>query len=636
MGSIAKHIRQSLSMKLSLGILLMAVPIFVVSLGLLYVQSRNYVKKAATDHANSVLNTTMLRINRFMNTVETATDINDWEITENLDPDSLLAYSRYIVMLNGNIDGCSISTEPNVFPTYGRYFSAYTVREPDTITTVIEQEYEYFQKIWYKTPRVLDEPCWVVYYDDVDSLDLVLDGMIASYGKPLYTADKKFVGVISTDLTLLHLSRVISEEQPYKDSYFMMTGEEGRYYIHPDTTQLFTHTIFSDADPSKNPDIFALGHEMTTGHQGNMSVNINGERCLVSYQPVPGTNWSLALVCPERSILWSYNRLGFIIGPLIIIGLLLILFFCFTIVTQAIRPLNKLANKIQRIAEGHFDELIKKTHYTDALGTLQNSFQAMQESINRHMDDIQKMNDESARRNEELVHTSKLAEEASKQKSLFIQNVSHQVRTPLNIIMGFAQVLHESKSALPYEEAKSITDMMKHNSMMLERMSLMLFDSSARGTTEELYANKNEEIYCNETVRECLAEILENYPSLPVTFESDVPDDFTIHTNSLYLKRSIRELIYNAVKYADGKRIVIRIQERASKIRFVIEDTGPGIPEDYRDLMFESFTKVNDLSEGLGLGLPLAKRHMRNLGGDLILDEKYKDGCRFIIELPKK
>ena len=385
-----------------------------------------------------------------------------------------------------------------------------------------------------------------------------------------------------------------------------------------------------------HPDIVALGHEMTAGHQGNMSVNINGERCLVSYQPVPGTNWSLALVCPERSILWSYNRLGFIIGPLIIIGLLLILFFCFTIVTQAIRPLNKLANKIQRIAEGHFDELIKKTHYTDALGTLQNSFQAMQESINRHMDDIQKMNDESARRNEELVHTSKLAEEASKQKSLFIQNVSHQVRTPLNIIMGFAQVLHESKSALPYEEAKSITDMMKHNSMMLERMSLMLFDSSARGTTEELYANKNEEIYCNETVRECLAEILENYPSLPVTFESDVPDDFTIHTNSLYLKRSIRELIYNAVKYADGKRIVIRIQERASKIRFVIEDTGPGIPEDYRDLMFESFTKVNDLSEGLGLGLPLAKRHMRNLGGDLILDEKYKDGCRFIIELPKK
>ena len=636
MRSIVRHIRQSLSMKLSLGILLMAVPIFVISLGILFVQSRNYVKKEATDHANSVLNTTMHRICRFMNTVETATDINDWEITENLQPDSLLALSRYIVSLNGNIDGCSISAEPNVFPKYGRYFSAYTVREPDTITTVIEQEYEYFQKIWYKTPRVLDRPCWVVYYDDVDSLDLVLDGMIASYGKPLYTADKKFVGVISTDLALLHLSRVISGERPYEDSYFMMTGDEGRYYIHPDTTQLFTHTIFSDADPNKNPDIFALGHEMTAGHQGNMSVVINGERCLVSYMPVRGTNWSLALVCPERSVLRSYNRLGFIIGPLIIIGLLLILMFCFTTVGQVIRPINNLAKKIQRIAEGHFDEKIKKTHYTDALGTLQNSFHAMQESTIRHMDDIQKMNDEAARRNEELVRTSKLAEEANKQKSLFIQNVSHQVRTPLNIIMGFAQLLRESKSVLPHEEAKSITDMMKHNSMMLERMSLMLFDSSARGTTEELYANKNEEFLCNEGIRECIGDVLKNYPDLPITFESDVLDDYTIHTNIIYLKRTIRELIYNAVKYSDGKHFVVRLLDKVSKIHIVIEDTGPGIPEDYRDLMFEPFMKVNDLSEGLGLGLPLGKRHMRNLGGDLILDEKYKDGCRLIIKLPKK
>ena len=636
MRTIVQHIRQSLSMKLSLGILLMAVPIFIVSLGVLYVQSRNYVKKEATDHANSVLNTTMLRISRFMNTIETATNINDWEIAENFQPDSLLTYSRYIVALNGNIDGCSISAEPNMFPKYGRYFSAYTVREKDTITTVVEQEYEYFQKIWYKTPRVLDEPCWVVYYDDVDSLDVVLDGMIASYGKPLYNAEKHFVGIISTDLALLHLSKVISEEQPYEDSYFMMTGEEGRYYIHPDTTQLFTHTIFSDADPHKNSDIFALGHEMTAGHQGNMSVVLNGECCLVSYQPVPGTNWSLALVCPERSVLRSYNRLSYIIGPLTIIGLLLILMFSFTTVTQAIRPINKLAKKIQRIAEGHFDEMIKKTHYTDALGRLQNSFHAMQESTNHHINDIQKMNDEAARRNEELMRTSKLAEEANKQKSLFIQNVSHQVRTPLNIIMGFAQVLRESKSVLSYEEAKSITDMMKHNSLMLGRMSLMLFDSSARGTTEELYADKNEELFCNECIRECISEVLKNHPDLPITFESEVPDDFSIHTNILYLKRTIRELIYNAEKYSDRQHFVVRILERISTICFIVEDIGPGIPEEQRDLMFEPFNKINDLSEGLGLGLPLAKRHVRNLGGDLTLDDKYKDGCRFIIELPKK
>jgi signal transduction histidine kinase len=623
-------------MKLSLGILLMAVPIFILSLGILFIQSRKMVKQEAMEHANSVLSTTMYRITRFMNNVETSTNINDWEVTKYLNPDSLLAYSRYIVMLNGNVDGCSISTEPNIFPKYGRYFSTYTVREKDTVTTVIEEEYEYFQKIWYKQPRVLEKPCWVVYYDESDSLELTLDGMIASYSKPLYNDEKQFVGVISTDLSLIHLSKVISTEKPYPDSYFMMIGDEGRYFVHPDSTLLFTHTIFSDADPQKNADIISLGHEMTTGKRGNMTINLNGETCLVSYEPVPGTNWSLALVCPERSVLKNYNKLGLIIGPLIIIGLMLILLFSSVTVANVIRPINKLAKKLQRIAEGHYDEKIKKSHYQDALGRLQNSFALMQESLNRHVSDIQQTNEETTRRNEELVRTSELAKEADKQKSLFIQNVSHQVRTPLNIIMGFAQVLRESKSILPEEEAKSITDMMKHNAMMLDRMSQMLFDSSAKGVTEELYATRDDEVVCNEIARESISYTQEQYPDLPLTFETDLADDFCIHTNPLYLMRSVRELLYNAAKYSDRENVKLRVTETAKTVRYICEDTGPGIAEENQDLMFKLFTKVNDLSEGLGLGLPLAKRHAHNLGGDLTLDTSYTAGCRFIFEVPKK
>lgn len=635
MHSILRHIRQSLSWKLSLGIVLMAIPIFVLSLGILFEESRNKVKKEAIEHARSVLNTTMQRIDRYMNSVETATDINGWEVTNNLTPDSLLAYSRFIVTLNGYIDGCSISTEPNVFPKYGKYFSAYTVREPDTITTVIEEEYEYFEKIWYKTPHLLGKPCWVVYYDESDSLALTLDGMIASYSKPLYDEQKRFVGVISTDLSLLHLSKVISAEKPYPGSYFMMTGEEGSYYVHPDTAQLFTHTIFSDADPRKQADLIALGHEMTTGKQGDMRVVINGEPCLVSYQPVPDTKWSLALVCPERSVLQSYNRLGYMISPLIVIGLLTILLFSSVTVARSIRPINKLVKKIQSIAEGHFDEQIKKSRYHDALGWLQNSFATMQKSLNRHVSDIQQMNEEAARRNEELVRTSELAKEADRQKSLFIQNVSHQVRTPLNIIMGFAQVLRESKNVLPVEEARGIIDMMKHNVMTLDRMALMLFDSSARGATEELYANKDELVACNEMARESIRLTQEMYPEMDVFFLTDLPDDFYIHTSLRYLMLSLRELLHNAAKHSDGGNVLLRVSEIGSMVRFIVEDTGSGIPEPEINRLFELFTKINDLSEGLGLGLPLTKRHITNLGGEVFLDSSYQMGCRFIIQLPK-
>ena len=635
MRSIIRHIRQSLSWKLSLGILLMAMPIFLLSIGILYEQSKERIKEEAMKHAASVLNTQMQRIHRAMNIVETATDVNDWEVTANLDPNSILAYSRFIVMLNSQIDGCSISAEPNTFPKYGRHFSVYTVREGDSVTTVIEEPYDYFEKIWYKKPHLEGKPCWVAYYDESDSLELTLDGMISSYSKPLYDADKHFVGVISTDLSLIRLSKMITEEVPFPDSYFVMTGEEGRYYVHPDSTKLFNKTIFSDIDPQQNADIFALGYEMTTGKQGSMSVRVNGIRYMVCYQPIPGTPSSLALVCPEWSILQGYNRLNYIIGPLILLGLLFILLYCSVTVAHAVHPLYRLTSKLHRIAEGHYDEQIPPSRYHDVVGRLQNSFASMQESLSRHVSDIQQMHAEMEQRNEELARTSEQAREADRQKSLFIQNVSHQIRTPLNIIMGFAQVLEESNGMLPEEETKSITDMMKHNAQMLDRMVLMLSDSSIRGSMQELYANRNEVVSCNEVASECIGYTNKMFPQLPVEFVTDVPDDFSITTSHLYLMRSIRELLYNAAKYSDGQNILIRVTEMGSNVRFVVQDTGPGIEEEMAGRMFEMFTKVNDISEGLGLGLALARRHIRNLGGEMFLDLDYHDGCRFVIELPK-
>ena len=635
MNNVIRHICQSLSWKLSLGILLMAIPIFVLSIGFLFIHSRNKVKKEATMHAASVVNTTMQHITRYMGIVETATDVNDWEVTANLDPDSLLAYSRNIVLLNGHIDGCSISTEPDVFPRYGRHFSAYTVRDADTVTTVIEEPYEYFEKIWYKKPHLEGKPCWVVYYDESDSLALTLDGMIASYSKPLYNAEKHFVGVISTDLSLLRLSKVITSETPYEGSYFMMTGEEGRYFLHPDTAQLFTNTIYSDATPQENVDIFALGHEMTTGKTGSMSVRINGEKCLVSYRAVPGTNWSLALVSPERSILRNYNRMNYIIAPLFIIGLVLVLLFSSITVAHAILPLYKLARNLQRITAGHYDEQIARSPRRDVVSRLQDSFATMQASLNEHVNDIRQMNEEASRRNEELVRTSELAKASNQQKTLFIQNVSHQIRTPLNIIMGFAQVLKENMSLMPEEETRSITDMMRHNTMLLNRMVLMLADCSARGTTQELYANKDEVVSCVEVAQESIAKARENFPNLDYRLTVDLPDDFSINSNRHYLLISICELLYNAANYSTGGYASLQVTEYLSKVRFIVEDEGPGIPEEECGRMFEMFTKVNDLSEGLGLGLALTRRHIRNLGGDVYHDEIYTKGCRMIIELPK-
>ena len=131
------NIRKSFSSKLSLTVLLLSVPIFLISMGLLFTQSRQMIRKEAMGRANSVLNVTMQRMKRNINIIETATNANVLYVEEHLHPDSIFELTRFIVLLNPNIDGCSISMEPDIFPEYGRYFSAYTIRERrDTLSNV--------------------------------------------------------------------------------------------------------------------------------------------------------------------------------------------------------------------------------------------------------------------------------------------------------------------------------------------------------------------------------------------------------------------------------------------------------------------------------------------------------------------
>ena len=636
-------IKRSLSLKLSLGIVLLAAPTFVLALGILFLQSRYFIRQEATERATSMLSLTIQRVRNYMSAVETSTNSNTWLIEENFNPDSLLAISHRIVRLNRHAQSCSISVEPGSFPQYGRYFSVYAVNEGDTIISVRETEYDYFEKFWYRNPVDSGKACWVdPFYEHSEGL-IDQNEAFATYCKPFYQKGGKVAGVISVDLSFSKLAETISStNQTYPNAYFMLLRGDGRYFIHPDTTRLFRKTIFNEADPNEHADWIALGYEMTAGKQGNAHIIVNHQVCHVCYGPVPGTNWSLALICPDGDILKNYHELIYIIIALIVIGLLIILWLCNRVVSQAILPLNQLLNMSQKIADGHHEEVIPISNRLDVIGQLQNSFAMMQESLQIHMGSIRQTTKETQKRNEELVRAMKMAEVAVKQKTLFIQNVSHQIRTPLNIIQGFANVLRDSlspsekeKNALSEEELANITEMMKHNASHLNRMVLMLYDSSEIGTSKEVLSHRNDQVSCNELSRECISFTYSHFPNLSIRFETELSDAECIQTNHLYLMRTLRELLYNSAKYSDGKHITLYVSQTETTIRFIVEDVGPGLPKDLQDLIFKPFIKVDDLSEGLGLGLPLSKRHAISLGGDLLFDTTYTKGCRAIIEIPK-
>ena len=629
------NIRKSFSTKLSVALLILAAPIFVISLGVLFTQSRKMIRNEAIGHASSVLNATMQQLNRHFLTIETATNANLWQVEQVFTPDSLLYFANRIVSLNPHIDGCSISAEPDMFPQYGRYFSAYSVRKADSVTTVIEEPYDYFNKVWYKTPHQLRDACWVAYYDEVDSLELTLDGMLASYCKPLYNANSAFVGVISTDLSLLRLSHEMSAMKPYPHSYFMLIDENGRYLVHPDSTLLFKQTIFTGADTRKQADQIVLGHEMTSGKRGNMMVNMDGADCIVCYQPVPGTKWSLAIVCPDSDVMEGYHRLIYIVVSLLVLGLLVIILLSHRAMAHTIRPLYELLDKTQSITAGNMDVTIPRTTRIDVIGRLQNSFAQMLESLNYHMKSVRFVSDQTRQRNEELLQATRMAQEADRQKTTFIQNVTHQIRTPLNIIMGFAQVLSDAGSGnLSDDDLKNVTDTMNHNATQLNRMVQMLFDSSDSGLNEEMNCDKTDTLLCVQEAHQAADVVRQRYPGVSISIQSQLADDFSVLTNRTYFMHALLELMYNAAKYSDGKHVELQVSADEAMVSFAVQDQGNGIPEAEVEHLFKFFTKVDDLSEGLGLGLPLTKRHAQNLGGDVVLDTTYHGGCRFILTIP--
>ena len=189
--------------------------------------------------------------------------------------------------------------------------------------------------------------------------------------------------------------------------------------------------------------------------------------------------------------------------------------------------------------------------------------------------------------------------------------------------------------AISKDEVANIAGMMKHNSAHLNRMLLMLYDSSDTGISEEKKLRRDEPVSPNKVARECIEHTLSHFPGLSIRFETDLDDSFRIHSNHLYLMRTLRELLYNSAKYSDKQHIALFVNKTSTTVRFIAQDKGPGLPEEAHDLVFNPFTKVDDLSEGLGLGLPLSKRHAKSLGGDLILDTSYHEGCRFILEVPR-
>lgn len=628
-------IQKKLSLKLGLSISLVVAIIFMVSGSILFVLIKDYVREAAILRATQILDDTSLHMTAILKEVETATDEVAFKLSNKMDPDIIVKETRDRLNMNPHFFSCSISMEPYFFKEYGKYYSIYSVKTGDSIHTARygSDDFSYFDLDWYKRPKDMKRGCWIDPFFNANPESDYTPELITSYSRPFYDVNGRFVGVIAIDLQLKWFSQTVSSVEPYPNSSSIIIGREGNYFVHPDTAKLMKETIFSDPDPKAKLDVIPLGKDMIAGKSGMRQLIVDGQNAFIFYRPIGHEGWSMAIVCPESDVFSDYNQLLRTVWIIIVIGLLVIMVFCFQAIRKALLPLTVLERQAHHITEGHFDDILPKTKRSDTIGQLQNNFVHMQQSLVAYLDKMNKVNKDLEQRNQELVVANEQAKEANKKTTDFVQDMMHQIRTPLNIISGFVQVIHESFHELSEEETRNITSMMQDNAWKISRIARLLVASSENDTNS--LTKKPEPINCKELCEEVMATFQPTNPLLvKVLTDYHIPDSLTIHSNKEHIKDILIELLDNANKFTPKGSITLTCsQDEDGIVSFAVSDTGIGIAECDRERIFTPFTKVSYFTEGVGLGLSLSKQIAQKLGGDLILDNSYQGGSRFVLTL---
>ena len=263
--------------------------------------------------------------------------------------------------------------------------------------------------------------------------------------------------------------------------------------------------------------------------------------------------------------------------------------------------------------------------------------------------------------NRQLVVANERAQESSRMKTNFIRQISHEVRTPLNIISGFSQVLAANDIEIGSDELKTISGKIMENSERITHLIDMMLDLSQVSSLAELECNDS--VSPADVVNRAIAiSGIREAEHLELQLQaSPETEHLTFVTNRNSAVKTLSLLLSNAIKFThpmafkdrasadlpplspsdsspqavgQKQRVTLSIGTTPQQVVFTVEDTGIGVPPKQAEHIFSEFVKLDDFTDGTGIGLSIARTLARHMGGDIILDTTYTAGARFVMMLP--
>ena len=244
---------------------------------------------------------------------------------------------------------------------------------------------------------------------------------------------------------------------------------------------------------------------------------------------------------------------------------------------------------------------------------------------------------EDAQRISDLKEANEKVRLADTAKTRFVQNMSHEVRTPLNAIVGFSQLLSLPDGTFPEEEKEEFAGHIVNNTKMLTMLLDDILNASAMDSGN--YRITYEEGECEFMGRAAISSAEHRLqPGVTMTYEQDFEGRHTFRTDPRRVQQILINLLTNACKHTQQGSIKLRcsLSENPGEVTYSVTDTGSGVPPEQAEAIFDRFTKLNEFVQGTGLGLSICRDIATRMGGRVFLDTAWKEGgARFVFVLPE-
>lgn len=234
-----------------------------------------------------------------------------------------------------------------------------------------------------------------------------------------------------------------------------------------------------------------------------------------------------------------------------------------------------------------------------------------------------------------LIVARDKATKAERLKSEFIDNMSHEITTPLEAIVEYSQLIVDCVDADKKKYLQRYGEIVTLNASMLQNIVNDIFEI---GDLEDRELSiKKAPVSAHELCRFAIESLaVRLHPEVEVMFGSQDTPDIIIVTDSKRVEQVLINMLSNGEKFTEQGKVVLSyaINRNDNTISFIVTDDGPGIPEGKEEEIFQRFAKLDKHTQGIGLGLPICRMIADLLKGTIVVDTSYTTGARFVFTIP--